>query len=645
MTEGAPIANGDSNLSGAQKGLPVQPPPELVAVLEALDSRPTAFDSHEVERELGRAVPNRQSLAPALRRGAWAEQVAFAFSTHGVAGGGPWGTYFQPLMSGTTSEGSAYYSPDIAEVEPDVLAYWAMRARAARHPVLVARYADLVWDMTHVVTKSKRGRGAIEFARLAVDAYIAASRMDNGAARYEMRQSLGRALRLAMSVDDSTRIAAATAASIEYVERTAEDDRIGTYCYLFDNLLPPEKGPHLEPEQERTVIALFESKLAVMTTPGSEWDADPHSPRDIGMRLAAYYERRGMPSDRARVIHLVAGAFERRAKLGDALMGVIFLNDAREHYLLAGARDEADRVQLEAQKLGPEAEKRMARSTVSREISKEDVEKFLDAMVEGGFEAALVRLARRNVPDQGEVARRAEETAREHPIYAIFAAQPVKLDHGHIEADVGDSAGDPDGLMVHRTAEALQFDVPWISWTIDRLVRDGLTTEHVVAFVEKCPFFVADRMELIRRGIQAHLMGDYAQAIHLLIPQIEHAIVGLSPHGGKPSTKPHRTGRGVMQFKNLNDMLPKDAWPVPGDAGENLRMYLLSVLTHPKGLNIRNDVCHGLWATNRFGRQASERVLHVLLTLSLLRATPREKGVGDARSGGAVEPASDPDHH
>ena len=151
-----------SNPSSSTQAVRVQPPAEVVAILVAFEVRPAAFLTDEVAREIRRAVPDRQSLARESQRGAWAEQIAFAFQTHRVAGGGPWGTHFQPWMSATNPDGTAYYSPDLAEVDSEVLAHWAARAKEAKHPVLVARYADLVWDVTQVVTKSKRGRDAIE---------------------------------------------------------------------------------------------------------------------------------------------------------------------------------------------------------------------------------------------------------------------------------------------------------------------------------------------------------------------------------------------------------------------------------------------------------------------------------------------------
>ena len=186
-----------------------------------------------------------------------------------------------------------------------------------------------------------------------------------------------------------------------------------------------------------------------------------------------------------------------------------------------------------------------------------------------------------------------------------------------------------------HTAHRVPFDTPWVAWTLDRLVRDGLTAEHLVEFVARSPLFIGDRLPLLRQAVEAHLAGDFAKSVHLLVPQIERALVNLPPLAGKPSNKAHHSGRGVMQFKSLNDVLDRDGWPVSGQAGENLRMYLLSVLAHPKGLNIRNDICHGLWPADAFTGTASKRVLHVLLVVSMLR---RAAPSATTEAGTAAEP-------
>lgn len=443
-------------------------------------------------------------------------------------------------------------------------------------------------------------------------------------------------MKLALSIQDAARIDAAVAAHVEFVERSVEDDRVGTYCYLFDNLLPPDKGPTIAPETEKRIIDLLEAKFATMTTPGGNWDVDPHSPQHVGLRLSAYYQRTKREHDRVRILAAIAQAFERRAKIIDPIIGMSDLDRARELYVDAGLREDAERVQRESQQMGPLVEKDMGTTSVEYEIPREHIERFKADLTRGGLEGAIGWLARSFVPNQEQLAEHATEMAKRYPLQAMF--KPVLLEHGHIAADVGDEKGDPDGEAVWRTSQHLRLQIIWITWGFQHLADAmGFNADRATNFVSQCPLFDEDRLPLVRAGVQAYVDNDYIKAVHVLVPQIEKALVNLFEQVGKPTNKPHRSGRGVMQFKNINDVLGDDS--VSRVVGPNLRMYLLAALAHPKGVNIRNEVCHGLWSADQFTRIAAEQVLHALFAVSLLRANP---STGEDGTAATAEVGTDP---
>src|SRR5258708_10650083 len=80
-----------------------------------------------------------------------------------------WETYFAPSMSWTRQDGTEVHSPDIKDMDGLTIAYWVRRSEEAKHPIIRARYADLVWDLDRVVTGN---RPKITLARQAIDAYI-----------------------------------------------------------------------------------------------------------------------------------------------------------------------------------------------------------------------------------------------------------------------------------------------------------------------------------------------------------------------------------------------------------------------------------------------------------------------------------------
>jgi len=53
---------------------------------------------------------------------------------------------------------------------------------------------------------------------------------------------------------------------------------------------------------------------------------------------------------------------------------------------------------------------------------------------------------------------------------------------------------------------------------------------------------------------------------------------------------------------------------------ENLWRYLEVVYIDKRGMNLRNDLSHGLLAPHAFNRHVADRVLHTLVALSLMRS-------------------------
>lgn len=598
---------------------------EVIEVIERLDARTDMFRLRDVRSAIEAAIDHTE-VTDEYRHGYWSEWSAFQFRTHAAVNDGPWNSYFQPYGSFQTKDGTTHHRPDIAGADANTIAHWSSQAKSVKHPVLASRYADLTWDFGKQLTGKDPG---VEHARLAIDSYQAALRIDDGEAWGDNHYNLKRMLRLAMRIDDRPRILSSVESVIDYADRTSDDDKPGTYCYLFDLLLPGQKGPPLTDEQEVAIVGRFERQFAEMTKPGGPYDVDPHSPRDIGVRLAGYYQRKDRDADRRRVWEEIARAFERRAHIGDAMSGLIFREDARNYFLKAGRRDEAERMQRESQEVTPEVHKEMAHQTFKFEIPHDHRQKFLDALMANGIEQGIGGWAISFVPGQDDLKKEIADLAKQYPLQAMFA--PTLLGDEGIKARVDDTAGDPDGPMVWETSKRMKLDGIWMSSGLDHLIENGLTAERFAGFIAKSPVFQEDRLPLIQRGIQAHILGDYVQAIHVLIPQIERALVGLVHMLGGAGTKPHRSGRGVMQSKNLNDALSDEA--TREVLSPDLTIYLSAVLSHPKGLNIRNEVCHGLWEPEAFTKHASERVLHALTALSLLRAKPKTDGTGGEITG------------
>ena len=77
-----------------------------------------------------------------------------------------------------------------------------------------------------------------------------------------------------------------------------------------------------------------------------------------------------------------------------------------------------------------------------------------------------------------------------------------------------------------------------------------------------------------------------------------------------------------MVEKTLNDILEKES-VIRECLGEDVVMYLRVFLCDPRGLNVRNNVAHGLMEAEQFNRSISDRLLHIVLLLAGIRGVER----------------------
>ncbi len=90
---------------------------------------------------------------------------------------------------------------------------------------------------------------------------------------------------------------------------------------------------------------------------------------------------------------------------------------------------------------------------------------------------------------------------------------------------------------------------------------------------------------------------------------------------GKPTNKHRRSDLSVMIEKSLNDILESEP-AIQNCLGDDVTFYFRVFLCDPRGFNVRNDIAHGLMTPANFNRFLSDRLMHILFILGLLRGTP-----------------------
>lgn len=252
-------------------------PPWVQEIRDSFDVQAQPYNEVEVSDALRSAKRNHPEMSPEDFKGFYSEWAAFLFLERNKT----WGTYFGPMMTyGDTA------SPDLRELDAEIISHWEKRSASAKSPVMQARYADLVWDFKQRVTSE---RPSHEYALLAISAYEEASNKS----RYSMPMQgvswLRRAFELSLSLGGKERAREMIVSVFRFYDASPTPRGVGVWLFPFD-LLRQHFDLLTEAQQTRLILDLEEMLDATSTLGRPEFD--PHAAQAAAERLAEQYRRK-----------------------------------------------------------------------------------------------------------------------------------------------------------------------------------------------------------------------------------------------------------------------------------------------------------------------------------------------------------------
>jgi hypothetical protein len=243
------------------------------------------------------------------------------------------------------------------------------------------------------------------------------------------------------------------------------------------------------------------------------------------------------------------------------------------------------------------------------------MQKYVDGIVTNELEASLDRIAISFLPNKAELEETVKKHAKEFVLSSLFSTSLLDQS-GRNVAKVGDSQEDLEGQVIRHFMLILQTYMIFLRACLTQ-IRDNnwFTAERLVTAIQRSPLFPRNRTFILEKALSAAVADDSVTPIHLLIPQIEHAVRVVAEDAGTKLMKARRGGG--TNLKTLDELL-RDS-KVESLLGPNIVFYLRALLTDQRGLNLRNDICHGFAEENVLTLPILERVLHVLFVLSLVR--------------------------
>jgi len=267
------------NLDGALGGIMtselagLDAPAWVTLVLEQFENA-RFFDESDVASQICAAAKQVESPTAEEKKAASAECWAFNFHPQMPGRLSEWETHFGPA-----AVMGDFCNPDIAWIDPVVLKYWEKRMTAAKHPLLRARYADLVWDMSKRACSLK---APIDAARNAIDGYVAAGALADSDSALSASDRLERAIRLALSVGDKPRAEQARDALVDLFTRVNET---WGWVMVYDFFEDSPKIKLTDPQRDALVAGL---ESHVTNVDGKPEGVDPGGSLHVAARLVRH---------------------------------------------------------------------------------------------------------------------------------------------------------------------------------------------------------------------------------------------------------------------------------------------------------------------------------------------------------------------
>jgi lysyl-tRNA synthetase, class I len=486
---------------------------------------------------------------------------------------------------------------------------------------------ELVWDIAPVKTGR---RGDYKMAQMAADAYIAAASEKYTSDEIYRFQYAFRSFDLAASLNDAGRVDKARD-QIMALHRTSFSNEMKLWWMAYEFL--NERRGALPDKERDELTADLETVLARSAQIGNPKTFDPHMAKNAAGHLIKHYTRGKSTADVQRLYQIIAKAMEHHAGLGNAMLASVFLQESVDAYRKAGLKDEAERVRILMQSKISEARHEMKAVTTKFRIPKEHMDAFLEQVVTDDLGTTFVRIATQFLPRRQEVEKQVEELLKTAPLMAHISTS-VMTDN-RVAARIGSVEDDPYGRVINQAKMDFGFSDVWLHNALVRAFeKHALVPEQIVAWANRLELY--EETTFLVEGVTAWMDGDQIKALHVLVPQVEHALRQIAGNLGKPVTRAHPTVAGVSVAIGMGDILYSKE--ITDAIGPDLTLYFLALYADPRGLNLRNELAHGLLKASHTHAGVVMWVIHTLLILGVWKELAA--GVGNrANDGRAMQPS------
>lgn len=529
-----------------------------------------------------------------------------------------WGTYYGPQWTFVKKDtGEEVYVPNIKDVTEDMIAHWEERARTVVNPLLKMRYTGLVLEFKKKLFNKEPDYKTIKIAH--IQALIDVVQGDYCQYETIAFDYAERALYLTIGFRNNELQEQAVKAYYEAHQRYSGNDmHPGVWGRIFQSLI--KHRAYFQTYEQNLLeeqIARFERLKKLALENGNKTDQYSHVLSEQVDLLADYYHLIGEIEKIEPLLDIMLEAIKASIPIRGGLWGQGMIQQLQARYRKYGFDSRANQLYVELADLGRETLDELKTTEFSVPLDKEKINEYLKEALEGTDREVLLYFLVQFLPRIEEEKKRLKEKAEHSPLLDMISTITIDSS-GNTISRVGIGKDAERQKLYFSMYENMRFTIPFMHLHITKMKEaKKMTTESMMQLIEGSELITDDHIEIVRRGLDAYIAEDYLVCCHLLVPQLEAAIRRLFAMNGANIMRAKKNPEEGNEYISLDSLLSTEE--AVTYMGEDIANYFRDVLTDQYGWNIRNQLSHGLLATDNFNFGMADRVVHAFLLLGMFK--------------------------
>ncbi|PFT62607.1 hypothetical protein COK67_20055 [Bacillus cereus] len=298
-----------------------------------------------------------------------------------------------------------------------------------------------------------------------------------------------------------------------------------------------------------------------------------------------------------------------------------FLELAMRHYANIGEREKINEMKVLIKQAYEQCEQsdEMATLSVPLEIPSEVINKIVETYTSSDIQNALDKIACSNefIPKVNEIEEQVMNQDKTYPFQSLVSKSIVsdgkKIEHTLTEED-SKKINFVSNYMLNLN---INMEV-LIKAIFGKLIGEhGLSVDDIMGKFDRWGLLDNRNRPFIEIGIKKFLEEDYISSVHILVPHFESTLRRLFANAGYPTTSIKK--RTAQHEETFNEFLNREE--IKSLLGDDVHKLIQIVMVEQAGLNLRNEIAHGLINFSDITNTQCILVIYLFLILTRYRIT------------------------